>query len=175
MLELLVIELLVVCVWIGFVAYGAWFFTSATKREREQAKVQEGFSDSNNSFGQRIIKGVYAPKRGGKSIPEPPKKPPRARKWNVMASEMEFVLLVGLTTVVIALFLLSIVLIRSKSSVGSVFAEAQNITAPLECPYYLGYLKSVQKDNSAPDECFSCSMLIECLERNGKARKRNRR
>ena len=92
-----------------------------------------------------------------------------------MAFGMEFVLLVGLTTVVIALSLLFIVLIRSNPSVGSVFAEAQNRTTPPECPYYLGYLRNVQKDYSAPDECFSCSVLIECLERNGKAGNRNRR
>jgi len=49
MLELLVVEILVVGTWIGFVAYGAWFFSSAKKREREQAEVQGRFSELYNS------------------------------------------------------------------------------------------------------------------------------
>ena len=89
-----------------------------------------------------------------------------------MASGMEILLLAGLTTVVIAMIIFFMILIRSKQSVGSVFGEALNRTAPPECPYYLGYLGSLQKDNSVPDECFSCPKLMECLERYGKAKKK---
>jgi hypothetical protein len=49
MLELLLIGLLV-STWIGFVAYGAWFFSSA----RAQAEAQELFSELYNSSKDAI-------------------------------------------------------------------------------------------------------------------------
>ena len=75
MMELLVIELLVVGIWIAFVAYGVWFFSLAKKREREQEEVQECFSSLYNSRAQRISRRVSAPEQVRKSIPKPPKRP----------------------------------------------------------------------------------------------------
>ena len=79
MLELLGIGLLLVGTWIGFIAYGVWFFSLAKKRERE-AEVQEAFSGLKNSRAQRISRRVSAPEQVRKSIPKPPKRPETVRE-----------------------------------------------------------------------------------------------
>ena len=33
---------------------------------------------------------------------------------------------------------------------------------PLECPYYFGFLKTLQKKIPIPDECLTCPKLIPC-------------
>ena len=43
------LELLVVGAWSCTVAYGAWYLSSAKKRERERVEVQERFSGLYNS------------------------------------------------------------------------------------------------------------------------------
>jgi len=48
------LELLLVGAWTGLVAYGAWFFSSAEKRERERVEVQERFSGIYNSSKDAI-------------------------------------------------------------------------------------------------------------------------
>ena len=102
MLELLVVEILVVGTWIGFVAYGAWFFSSAKKREREQAEVQECFSGLYDSSKdamfvsarrkrkkqERISRHVSAPEQVRKEIPKPPKRP-HAPKQNKVVPKTE--------------------------------------------------------------------------------------
>jgi len=32
-----------------------------------------------------------------------------------------------------------------------------------KCPYSFGYLKKLDKDASIPDECLSCSRIMECF------------
>jgi hypothetical protein len=32
-----------------------------------------------------------------------------------------------------------------------------------ECPHYVGYLTSLEKGSSFPDECFGCRKVIKCL------------
>ena len=75
MLGSLVVELLVVGAWIGFVAYGAWFFSSAKRREREQAEFQE----RKRIKRERISRRVSAPEQVRKSILKPPKRPKTVR------------------------------------------------------------------------------------------------
>lgn len=36
---------------------------------------------------------------------------------------------------------------------------------PLECPYYFGFLKTLQKKIPIPDECLTCPKLIRCKKR----------
>ena len=31
------------------------------------------------------------------------------------------------------------------------------------CPHYLGYLKKRPKNSSVPEDCFTCSKMIECM------------
>lgn len=33
---------------------------------------------------------------------------------------------------------------------------------PLECPYYFGFLKTLPKKTSVPDECLTCLKIMEC-------------
>jgi len=34
---------------------------------------------------------------------------------------------------------------------------------PMECAYHYGYLKSLPREASIPDECLTCSRLLQCF------------
>lgn len=40
--------------------------------------------------------------------------------------------------------------------------ESLETEAPRECRYRFGYLRTLPKNESIPDECFSCDRIIEC-------------
>ena len=102
MLELLVVELLVVGVWTCFVAYGAWFFSSAKKREREQAEVQERKRKKQEIISRR----VSAPEQVRKSIPKPPKRPKTIRPCGRSRSSFANGLAVGFGLTFLANFII---------------------------------------------------------------------
>lgn len=41
-------------------------------------------------------------------------------------------------------------------------SERNEIENPLECTYHFGYLKSLPKSSSIPDECLTCANLMKC-------------
>lgn len=52
-----------------------------------------------------------------------------------------------------------------KASKSINFAEhtTKNETEEKECPHYTGYLTTLPKGSSFPDECFGCRKVIQCL------------
>lgn len=42
-------------------------------------------------------------------------------------------------------------------------SSPQRETDKKECPHYVGYLTTLQKGSSFPDECFGCRKVIQCL------------
>lgn len=116
MLESLVVEILVVAAWIVFVAYGAWFFSSARKREREQAEVRE----RKGKKQERISERVFAPEQVRKSIPQPLKKPEKVRAYARSRSYFVSGLAVGFGLTFLAAFVILWISIfyASQLSVG---------------------------------------------------------
>lgn len=46
------------------------------------------------------------------------------------------------------------------------FKSRKTVTIPQagssECPHYFGYLKSVPKDGSIPEKCYTCPRMMQC-------------
>jgi hypothetical protein len=61
----------------------------------------------------------------------------------------------------------------SKESDANVAMSESSSTPPLEysvrCPHHFGYLKTLPLGSSVPEECYSCSRMMQCLfQANGK-------
>jgi DNA-directed RNA polymerase subunit RPC12/RpoP len=41
--------------------------------------------------------------------------------------------------------------------------ENESPSVPASCPHYVGYLKKRAKDTPVPEECFTCSEMINCM------------
>ncbi len=55
--------------------------------------------------------------------------------------------------------------LESQEKLSSVSVKASdnaNVTSPPRCPNYFGYLKTLQREDSVPDMCLTCSKLIQC-------------
>jgi len=51
-------------------------------------------------------------------------------------------------------------------SLGLVSLETSNTApekTPSECPYQLGYLKTLPRDAALPDRCLICPKLLQCF------------
>lgn len=46
---------------------------------------------------------------------------------------------------------------------GEKLLSSQPQTDSPKCPYHFGYLKKLEKNASIPDECLSCSRIMECF------------
>ncbi len=40
--------------------------------------------------------------------------------------------------------------------------DGEHITPPANCPHDFGYLKTLQENVSIPDECLTCSKILQC-------------
>jgi hypothetical protein len=52
---------------------------------------------------------------------------------------------------------------KPTRSVESAESPAENKTGERECSHYLGYLATLPKGTSFPEECFGCRKVIQCL------------
>jgi len=50
----------------------------------------------------------------------------------------------------------------AESATAEVAVEG-NVEGPGSCVHYLGYLKSRPKNTSIPEECLTCSKMIDCM------------
>ncbi len=41
--------------------------------------------------------------------------------------------------------------------------EPKMILTPKKCEHHMGYLAALEKEDSIPDECLTCSKLIQCM------------
>ena len=51
---------------------------------------------------------------------------------------------------------------ENLSSVSVKTSDNADVMAPQKCSHYLGYLTTLQKEDSIPDECLTCPKLIQC-------------
>jgi len=55
-----------------------------------------------------------------------------------------------------------------KKKLAKTLIEAQKSSetyeVPRKCNHHFGYLSSMQKDAEIPDECYTCSKLIQCFQ-----------
>ncbi len=42
-------------------------------------------------------------------------------------------------------------------------SHTRSLEGPVECPHHFGYLKTLPPGSSVPDECYSCSRMMQCL------------
>jgi len=52
---------------------------------------------------------------------------------------------------------------RSLKTEGETQLPSHAQTDSPNCPYGFGYLKKLDKESPIPDECLSCSRIIECF------------
>jgi len=117
-------ELLVVVAWIGFVAYGVWFF-SAKRREREQKEFQE----RKRIEQERVSRRVSAPERVMKSILKPPKRAETLRARGGSGSSFVNGLAIGFGLAFLATFVILWISIFYASQLSAGISYEKMISA----------------------------------------------
>ena len=52
---------------------------------------------------------------------------------------------------------------QNESSTGAKEAKENNKTSSATCTHHTGYLKNRPKNTPVPEECFTCSAMIDCM------------
>jgi len=85
----------------------------------------------------------------------------------VIDNTLLFLLLGALTLIIIVLFALSAnLLIESRQSQKLKLDKMAQIAreTPHECAHSFGYLSSLSRHQSIPNECFGCLLAIDCVK-----------
>lgn len=71
---------------------------------------------------------------------------------------MFWLILSALTLVIIGMFLMVCMMLMGDRE------KRRNLPPGKECTHFLGYLSGHPRTQAIPDECFGCSLAIDCIK-----------